>query len=297
MLVTGPWNHPEADGDRPTSHAQRRPRGAALARWPLALPAAADARRRHRLPTGARPTSRASGRWPAPRTCRTTPTSRCRSRACRPRSPRRTRPASTSANSRCPRTGRAGAIVLHVGAAESVLLVEPQRRGDRRRQGLAPRLRVRPDRPHSGPGANTLTLRVVKWSDATYVEDQDQWWHGGITRPVFLYATGATSTWPTSGSIAGLADDLTTGTLDLAVTLGFPGRELAPGWSVEARLDGVGETLAHRGRADRPEEPPRLDARRPAGHVPRRRRPARTGGRGERGRSSTAGWRRRSTGS
>ena len=43
----------------------------------------------------------------------------------------------------------------------------------------------------SRPGTNTLTLRVVKWSDATFVEDQDQWWHGGITRSVFLYATGA----------------------------------------------------------------------------------------------------------
>ena len=28
-------------------------------------------------------------------------------------------------------------------------------------------------------GANTLACAVVKWSDASYVEDQDQWWHGG----------------------------------------------------------------------------------------------------------------------
>ena len=67
---------------------------------------------------------------------------------------------------------------------------QPQRRRDRGRQGLPPRVRVRPDRTASRPGTNTLTLRVVKWSDATYVEDQDQWWHGGITRSVFLYATG-----------------------------------------------------------------------------------------------------------
>ena len=32
----------------------------------------------------------------------------------------------------------------------------------------------------------------MKWSDASFIEDQDQWWHGGITRPVFLYATGST---------------------------------------------------------------------------------------------------------
>ena len=40
------------------------------------------------------------------------------------------------------------------------------------------------------PGAShTVRLTVVKWSDASHIEDQDQWWHGGITRPVLLYAT------------------------------------------------------------------------------------------------------------
>ena len=40
------------------------------------------------------------------------------------------------------------------------------------------------------PGStSTLRLTVVKWSDATYIEDQDEWWHGGVTRSVFLYAT------------------------------------------------------------------------------------------------------------
>lgn len=43
---------------------------------------------------------------------------------------------------------------------------------------------------HLRHGSNTLRLTVVKWSDATFVEDQDQWWHGGITRSVYLYVTG-----------------------------------------------------------------------------------------------------------
>ena len=30
---------------------------------------------------------------------------------------------------------------------------------------------------------------VVRWSDASYVEDQDQWWHAGIGRSVYLTAT------------------------------------------------------------------------------------------------------------
>jgi beta-galactosidase len=33
---------------------------------------------------------------------------------------------------------------------------------------------------------------VVKWSDASFIEDQDQWWMGGIYRDVYLYATAPT---------------------------------------------------------------------------------------------------------
>jgi beta-galactosidase len=38
-------------------------------------------------------------------------------------------------------------------------------------------------------GSNKVQIRVVKWSDSTFIEDQDQWWHGGITRSVKLFAT------------------------------------------------------------------------------------------------------------
>ena len=38
-------------------------------------------------------------------------------------------------------------------------------------------------------GKNRIQIKVVKWSDATFIEDQDQWWHGGITRSVKLFAT------------------------------------------------------------------------------------------------------------
>jgi beta-galactosidase len=132
-------------------------------------------------------------------------------------------------------------VVLHVGAAESVLVVSlnGEEIGVGKDSHLASEFELT-DRLQ--PGANTLTLRVVKWSDATYVEDQDQWWHGGISRPVHLYATGGVHLADVRAD-AGLADDLTTGTLDVTVTLGFPGRELPPAWNVEARLDGVNEAL------------------------------------------------------
>lgn len=39
------------------------------------------------------------------------------------------------------------------------------------------------------PGRNTVALQVMRWSDATYVEDQDMWWLSGIHRDVYLYST------------------------------------------------------------------------------------------------------------
>ncbi len=80
-------------------------------------------------------------------------------------------------------------IVLQVGAAESVLLVHV----DGRPVGVSKDSHLAAEFDLSGvlrPGErSTLRLTVVKWSDATHLEDQDQWWHGGITRSVLLYTT------------------------------------------------------------------------------------------------------------
>lgn len=40
-------------------------------------------------------------------------------------------------------------------------------------------------------GENQITVIVVKWSDATFIEDQDHWWSPGIFRSVYLYNTAA----------------------------------------------------------------------------------------------------------
>ncbi len=132
-------------------------------------------------------------------------------------------------------------VVLHVGAAESVLIVTLNGRevGLSKDSHLAAEFDVT---GHLQPGPNELRLRVVKWSDASYVEDQDQWWHGGITRSVFLYATPSTYL-ADIGAIPGLAQDMRTGTLDLSVLVGAAG---APplGWRVEARLDGLDAPVA-----------------------------------------------------
>lgn len=80
-------------------------------------------------------------------------------------------------------------IVLQVGAAESVLLVHV----DGRPVGVSKDSRLAAEFDLSDVvrpgGRSVLRLTVVKWSDASHIEDQDHWWHGGITRSVLLYAT------------------------------------------------------------------------------------------------------------
>jgi beta-galactosidase len=132
-------------------------------------------------------------------------------------------------------------VVLHVGAAESVLIVTLNgiEIGVGKDSHLASEFDIT---AYLRPGQNTVRLRVVKWSDSTYIEDQDQWWHGGISRSVFLYSTGDVYLADIK-AIAGLADDLTTGTLELTVELGFARPGVQPGWTVEATLRGVGVSV------------------------------------------------------
>ncbi len=133
-------------------------------------------------------------------------------------------------------------VVLQVGAAESVLLVELNGRevGLSKDSHLAAEFDVT---PFLREGANDLRLMVVKWSDASFIEDQDQWWHGGITRSVLLYSTGRTYLADLVVD-AGLDPDGRTGTLGLEVGLGWPGDRPASGWRVEATLEGLASPLS-----------------------------------------------------
>jgi beta-galactosidase len=147
-------------------------------------------------------------------------------------------------------------VVLHVGAAESVLIVSL----NGRQVGIGKDSHLASEFDLTGlvrPGANELTLRVVKWSDANYVEDQDQWWHGGITRSVFLYATDPVHLADVRAT-GGLADDLTTGTLEIEVQVSFGDGDPEPGWWVEAVIDLTDDTM----RADVPVPQTRVPSRR-----------------------------------
>lgn len=41
------------------------------------------------------------------------------------------------------------------------------------------------------PGANQFAVEVYRWSDGSYLEDQDMWRMSGIFRPVYIYSTAA----------------------------------------------------------------------------------------------------------
>jgi beta-galactosidase len=68
-------------------------------------------------------------------------------------------------------------------------------------------------------GDNELLLKVVRYSDASYVEDQDQWWYGGLHRSIFLYSTEAVFI-KDAEARPGSIDGEGSGRLNLSVTLG-----------------------------------------------------------------------------
>ncbi|MDR1904786.1 MAG: DUF4981 domain-containing protein [Treponema sp.] len=79
-------------------------------------------------------------------------------------------------------------VVLHIGSAESCTIIYINGVV----AGLAKDSRLPSEFDITSflkEGENVLCLKVVRYSDASYVEDQDQWWFGGIHRSVFLYAT------------------------------------------------------------------------------------------------------------
>jgi beta-galactosidase len=109
-------------------------------------------------------------------------------------------------------------IVLQVGGYESVALVyiNGQEVGLSKDSRLAAEFDVT---QFVQSGNNVLRIDVTKWSDATFIEDQDQWWHGGITRSIKLYATNKVFI-ERFKSVAGLEKDGTTGTLSIEADLG-----------------------------------------------------------------------------
>ena len=80
--------------------------------------------------------------------------------------------------------------VLHVGGAESVLVIYLN--GAFVGMSKDSRLPSEFDlTPHLRPGSNSLSMVCIRWSDGSYVEDQDHWWMAGVYRSVYLYSTAS----------------------------------------------------------------------------------------------------------
>ena len=112
-----------------------------------------------------------------------------------------------------PSTWKNKRIVLSIGGFESVaiLSINGNEVGVAKDSRLASEFDIT---NFVGNGSNQIQIKVIKWSDSSFIEDQDQWWHGGITRSVKLYATEEVFI-ERLYSTPGLLDDNKTGTLQI----------------------------------------------------------------------------------
>ena len=79
-------------------------------------------------------------------------------------------------------------VVLSIGGFESVaiLTINGREVGVAKDSHLASEFDIT---DFISSGSNRVQIKVIKWSDSSFIEDQDQWWHGGISRSVKLFAT------------------------------------------------------------------------------------------------------------
>ncbi len=141
-------------------------------------------------------------------------------------------------------------IIVHFGGAESVLYVYVNGQA----VGLSKDSRLPSEfdlTPFVTCGQkNVLAAVVVKWSDASFIEDQDQWWMGGLHREVYLYSTAPVYLADIFAR-GDLEDNYTAGRFQLTAKVRFP-RQPEEGWTVETQLhDPRGKPVllpkAHRG--------------------------------------------------
>jgi len=133
-----------------------------------------------------------------------------------------------------PRSWRGRRVVLHIGGAESYLSVYIN--GLPVGMGKDSRLPSEFDiTPSVKSGKNVLACMVVRWSDGTWLEDQDHWFMAGIYRDVYLYATDQVYIRDVQVT-SGLESGGSRGTLSVSVDVGFS-LPTAAGWQVSAWLE------------------------------------------------------------
>jgi len=138
-------------------------------------------------------------------------------------------------------------VVLHLGAVKSAgyVWINGVRVGYTQGSKLPAEFDVT---RHLRTGRNLLAMEVHRWSDGSYLEDQDFWRLSGIERDVYLYAephTRVADVWVR----AGLDDAYRDGTLDLDVTLARDMEDGAPGALRVELLDPSGASVLDEGVA------------------------------------------------
>lgn len=112
--------------------------------------------------------------------------------------------------------------------------------------------------PYLKKGENTLAVEIFRWSDASYLEDQDFWRLSGMTRDVFLMARNPQNI-QDFRVIAGLDEDYQNGTFKLDIELEnledtsknvmveahlLDGNETIKSFEKEVELNGANQTLS-----------------------------------------------------
>ena len=92
--------------------------------------------------------------------------------------------------------------------------------------------------PYLKTGDNLIALMVLRFSDSSYIEDQDQWWHAGIHRPIRLSQRPAVNIRDVYAKPTFNVQD-GSGALDLTVRLAAEGRD-AIAHRISATLTAVG---------------------------------------------------------
>jgi len=129
---------------------------------------------------------------------------------------------------------RGSEVILHIGAAGSAyyVWVNGHRIGYSEDSKLPSEFDVT---SFVRPGHNIVAIQVYRWSDGSYMEDQDFWRVSGIERSVWMMAAPRARVADLFAK-AGLSADGRAGTLDLALTTTAP----AAGLTVRATvLDGT----------------------------------------------------------
>ncbi|MEC3947505.1 glycoside hydrolase family 2 TIM barrel-domain containing protein [Sphingobium sp. HWE2-09] len=137
-------------------------------------------------------------------------------------------------------------VILHIGAAGSAyyVWVNGQQVGYSEDSKLPSEFDVT---RFLRPGQNSIAIRIYRWSDGSYLEDQDFWRVSGIEREVFLMAAPKTRIRDFSVR-AGLTNDWRDGTLDVVAKI-LPGAKTT---TVRYTLFDGDKTLSSRSASVRP---------------------------------------------